>query len=155
MLVDSKNLDKSYSRLMAVQVFYSLIVAENYSIEKLDENINYFIQDAPIGKNRGVKFNSKFIKSLVLEAIQNKEKIIETINRFATKQASGEKVDKLIEAILYIALAEILVFPQTPKKVLIKEYNNITSEFYNDDSVKFVNAILNQSYPEDTSGTEE
>lgn len=145
MVIDSKNISRAYSRLMAVQIFYSFLVTGNYSTEKLDENINYFITDAPI-KNKGVKFDGVFIKSLITRALEEKEKIHDIINTFTTKHKLNNKSDKLLEAILIIAITEYFLDIIISKKVLISEYNNITSEFYDDESVKFINAILNQVF---------
>jgi transcription termination factor NusB len=145
MVIDSKNISRAYSRLMAVQIFYSFLVTGNYSTEKLDENINYFITDAPI-KNKGVKFDGVFIKSLITRALEEKEKIHDIINTFTTKHKLNNKSDKLLEAILIIAITEYFLDITISKKVLISEYNNITSEFYDDESVKFINAILNQVF---------
>lgn len=145
MVIDSKNISRAYSRLMAVQIFYSFLATGNYSTEKLDENINYFITDAPI-KNKGVKFDGVFIKSLITRALEEKEKIHDIINTFTTKHKLDNKSDKLLEAILIIAITEYFLDITISKKVLISEYNNITSEFYDDESVKFINAILNQVF---------
>jgi transcription termination factor NusB len=145
MVIDSKNISRAYSRLMAVQIFYSFLATENYSGEKLDENINYFISDAPI-KNKGVKFDEIFIKSLLVKALGEKQKIHEIINTFTTKHKLDNKSDKLLESILIIAISEYFLDVAISKKVLISEYNHITSEFYDDESVKFINAILNQAF---------
>ena len=58
------------------------------------------------------------------------------------KNWSLKRMDSTLLSVLRCGCAEFLIFDNTPVKVIINEYTNIASSFFNEKEVDFVNGIL-------------
>ena len=85
--------------------------------------------------------NNAFIRELVSEVIQQKEKIDHNIERFATAWPV-EQIPVVDRNILRVAIFEILFDNKVSVKVAINEAVELAKKFGSDNSSKFVNGVL-------------
>ena len=60
------------------------------------------------------------------------------------KDVSLKKLDKILEIILKSAIFELLYKPNTPTKIIIKEYLNVSNFFIENSQTKYLNAVLDK-----------
>ena len=85
--------------------------------------------------------NNAFVRELVSGAIQNKEKIDNSIKSFAPAWPV-EQIAVIDRNILRLAIFEILFDNKVPVKVAINEAVELAKNFGSDNSAKFVNGVL-------------
>lgn len=85
--------------------------------------------------------NNAFVRELVSEVIQNKEKIDYNIQRFAPAWPI-EQIPVVDRNILRLAIFEILFDNKVSVKVAINEAVELAKKFGSDNSPKFVNGVL-------------
>ena len=88
------------------------------------------------------KPNFNYAKKILSGSINNSDKIDLIIRGSLTSSRKFDKLDKLIQAILRLAIYEISFDIKAPKKVIINEYLNISHIFFSGDESKLVNGIL-------------
>ena len=69
------------------------------------------------------------------------EKIIE---KYLASEWSLENLPRLLFATLRVAVCELKYFPETPSKVIINEYTDISSDMIDSGEVGFVNSVLDK-----------
>ena len=84
----------------------------------------------------------KFIKDIVLGAIERDEILIEEIDKNLDKKFVFDNLDKLFQIILKSATYELLYKPNVSINIIIKEYLNASNFFINDSQTKYLNALL-------------
>ncbi|MFK8040573.1 MAG: transcription antitermination factor NusB [Rickettsiaceae bacterium] len=136
---------KTISRLAAVQTLYQYSNVQkeiNYAIlaEQMlklydDNTFNYILSS-----NNKIKLNKTYYKDLVKYSVDN----IEYVNDIIIKNLDSEnkELTNLSNAILLVAICELLYFLSVPQKVVINEYTNIASTMLNHKEVNFINSIL-------------
>jgi len=85
--------------------------------------------------------NNVFVRELVSQVIQNKEKIDLNIQRFATAWPIAQ-MPVIDRNILRLAIFEILVDNKVSVKIAINEAVELAKKFGSDSSPKFVNGVL-------------
>jgi N utilization substance protein B len=61
-----------------------------------------------------------------------------------TPNWDADRIARLDNVVLKIAIAELLFFPQIPTKVTINEYLEITKDYSTPNSNNFVNGVLDK-----------
>ncbi len=85
--------------------------------------------------------NNVFVRELVSQVIQNKEKIDLNIQKFATAWPIAQ-MPVIDRNILRLAIFEILVDNKVSVKIAINEAVELAKRFGSDSSPKFVNGVL-------------
>ncbi len=85
----------------------------------------------------------KFIKDVVLGAVERQEVLFEEINH-SLENTDLRKVDKVFQTIIKSAVYEFMYMPKTPRKIIIKEYLNASNFFLDDPQTKYLNALLDK-----------
>ncbi len=83
----------------------------------------------------------KFIKDVVLGSIERIEIINEEI-KIIEKDFNLRNLDDIFKTIIQCATFEFLYKPNLSRKIIIKEYLDVSNFFLNDSQTKFLNAIL-------------
>lgn len=147
--------DKSYSRVIVVQILYIFELSgkkiedlNNESIERYIGDINTFynsdeLDDSEIIRVMRNKTKQKFIKTILNAYSESKDDIDKTIINVLDKKDSWDRVHILIKSILRAALAEFIHI-NTKRSILIDEYVSITSSFFSSKEISFVNATLDK-----------
>ena len=90
---------------------------------------------------------AEYAEKLVDITIANRKKI----NRQLIKTSDNWDIDRIShvdKALLYIAIAEMLNCPDVPVKVVINEAIELARSFSSDESIPFINGILDGVYKE-------
>ena len=138
----SKN-SKSLTRLVIVQALYQMemagtdvsdIVSSLGDRLIFDNNFDYLIGH----------ISKKLLKDTINGVIDNQNQIDNIIKKNLSTNWRFNRLDKILKAILRAAVYEISYKLNTPSKVIITEYIDITHSFYSQKEPEFVNAILDK-----------
>ena len=134
---------KSLQRLLAVQALYQISINELSN----ENSLNSIFETAllqPGLEELKKKPNFNYAKKIINGFLNKSDQIDLLIRASLTNSRSLDKLDKLIQAILRLAVYEINFDIKVPKKVVINEYLNISHIFFTGDESKLVNGILDR-----------
>ena len=98
-----------------------------------------------INNEQKIKFKKhrfkKFIKDVVLGTIERSEIINDQIKNIETN-FNLKNLDDIFKIIIRCATFEFLYKPSLSKKIIIKEYLNVSNFFLSNSQTKYLNAIL-------------
>ena len=148
-----ENFSRTLSRLAAVQTLYSLdlkdeLANQEQKLEAVIKSVQKHHQDLQEKAEHPESLNIKFLKRLVVLALQNLEKIDSIITSNLKDDKPGAKINTLLKATLRTGICEALYFT-TPPKVTIDEYVKIAKKFFDEEEIGFVNALLDKVRKED------
>ena len=83
----------------------------------------------------------KFIKDVVTGTIERLEIINEEI-KIIEENFNLKNLDNIFMVIIQCAVFEFMYKPNLSKKIIIKEYLNVSNFFLNNSQIKYLNAIL-------------
>jgi N utilization substance protein B len=132
---------KSLQRLLAVQALYQISINELSSENSIDSILETAIQQPGLEELKK-KPNFNYAKKILNGFLENSKQIDLLIRTSLTASRSLDKLDKLIQAILNLAIYEIKFGPKVPKKIIINEYLNISHIFFTGAESKLINGIL-------------
>ncbi len=152
---NSKFPKRSLSRLIAVQSFYQYDFHERkISVEALAEGLtqNYFLSEEEKIPSCEKKIDSDLLQSLLCGLITVKDKIDDEITPFLKGEWRIDNLPDVMLQILRLGSFELKYMKDTPTKVIINEYVDLSSCFYDAKQVTFVNKALqniaNKNRPE-------
>ena len=134
---------KSLTRLVIVQALYQMemagtdvsdIVSSLGDRLIFDNNFDYLISH----------ISKKLLKDTINGVVDNQSQIDSIIKKNLSSNWRLNRLDKILKAILRAAVYEISYKLNTPTKVIINEYIDITHSFYSQKEPEFVNAILDK-----------
>ena len=132
---------KSLQRLLAVQASYQISINELSEENSIDSILKTALLQPGLEELKK-RPNFNYAKKILSGSINNSDKIDLMIRESLTSSRKFDKLDKLIQAILRLAIYEISFDIKVPKKVIINEYLNISHIFFSGDESKLVNGIL-------------
>ena len=132
---------KSLQRLLAVQALYQISINELSSENSIDSILETAIQQPGLEELKK-KPNFNYAKKILNGFLENSQQIDLLIRTSLTASRSLDKLDKLIQAILNLAIYEFKFGPKVPKKIIINEYLNISHIFFTGAESKLINGIL-------------
>ena len=98
-----------------------------------------------INNEQKIKFEKhrfkKFIKDVVLGTIERSQIINDEIKNIETN-FNLKNLDDIFKIIIRCATFEFLYKPSLSKKIIIKEYLNVSNFFLSNSQTKYLNAIL-------------
>ena len=127
-------MNRSAIRENTFKLIYSL---EIQKAENIEEQIELFFESNNI-KDEEAK---KYIKTEILGIEENKEKILESIEKNLKEDWKLSRISKMDLSILELAIYEI-EFGQIPYKVVINEAVELAKKYGDDSTPAFVNGIL-------------
>lgn len=127
-------MNRSAIRENTFKLIYSL---EIQKAENIEEQIELFFESNNI-KDEEAK---KYIKTEILGIEENKEKILESIEKNLKEDWKLSRISKMDLSILELAIYEI-EFGKIPYKVVINEAVELAKSYGEDKSKNFVNGIL-------------
>ena len=145
--------NKSLSRLAAVQTLFQFDFNKKMKLEELNsindmdvseiyqtiENINSNMEEF-----KNLKIDKNWFLILVNDVFNNRSLIDASLSNFLESDWSLERMDPTITNILRCAYIEFKNYSNIPSKVVINEYTNIASSFFNKPEVNFVNGVLDK-----------
>ncbi len=130
------NNEKTLARLAAIQTTYSANIDNEQTID------NLFSLTAEEIKSEYGKFKQAFARKLIDLCQENKESLIETVIHHSDNVEKSN--NELVQAILIVALTELMMDEKTPRNIIVSQYVNITADFFNDKETGYVNAVLDR-----------
>lgn len=127
-------MNRSEIREEAFKLIYSLEIQKK---EPLEEQIELYIEANEITNKNAVEY----IKDAVLGIEQNREEIVEKIEKNLKSEWKIDRISKVDLAILKLAIYEIK-YKDIPFKVVINEAVELAKKYGEDSSKNFVNGIL-------------
>lgn len=131
--------DRRKSRELAFQTLYALFMQEE--IGELEEERIEALKKEIISDRNAKKSVKEYAESLLTIT---KENTLE-INKILSETADNwdvERFSMVDKSLLHLAVAELLYFPEVPANVVINEALEMARSFSSDQSVSFINGIL-------------
>lgn len=123
---------ESQKNSLTIDAWVDVILAqEQQSIEADDEEVA--LTDAP---------ERAMLVSLLESERQHHAAIATYIRESMGEKWAPERMGPLLEAILHIAVAELLAKPDRSAIIIINEYIGLTQAYFEDNEVGFINGIL-------------
>tara|TARA_B100000003_G_C10819486_1_gene326237 strand:+ start:216 stop:608 length:393 start_codon:yes stop_codon:yes gene_type:complete len=98
-----------------------------------------------VNKDQNITFEKhrfkKFIKDVVLGTIERLELINDEVKNIENN-FNLKNLDQIFRIIIQCAIFELLYKPNLSRKIIIKEYLNVSNFFLNKSQTKYLNAIL-------------
>ena len=127
-------MNRSEIREQAFKLIYSLEIQKK---EPLEEQIELYIEANEITNKNAVEY----IKDTALGIEQNREEIVQKIEKNLKSEWKIDRISKVDLAILKLAIYEIK-YKDIPFKVVINEAVELAKKYGEDSSKNFVNGIL-------------
>ena len=129
--------------LLAVQALYQISINELSNDNSIDSILKTALLQPGLEE---LKKNPNFTyaKKILNGFLNKSDKVDIIIRESLTSSRKFENLDKLIQAILRLAIYEISFDIKVPKKIVINEYLNISHIFFTGDESKLVNGILDR-----------
>ncbi len=133
----------SITRLVLVQSLYQMEIAGTDVNEIIDSLNNRIIFDS--SEDELIKdINKSLFSNLINEIIEKQIIIDKEIKKLLSDDWDFNRLDKILIAILRSAFYEIIFQSNTPYKVIIDEYVEISHSFFSGKEPNFTNAILDK-----------
>jgi N utilization substance protein B len=133
----------SITRLVLVQSLYQMEIAGTDVNEIIDSLNNRIIFDSSEDKLIN-DINKSLFSNLINEIVEKQITIDNEIKKFLSDDWDFNRLDKILIAILRSAFYEIIFQSNTPYKVIIDEYVEISHSFFSGKEPNFTNAILDK-----------
>ena len=127
-------MNRSEIREQAFKLIYSLEIQKK---ELLEEQIELYIEANEITNKNAVEY----IKDTALGIEQNREEIVQKIEKNLKSEWKIDRISKVDLAILKLAIYEIK-YKDIPFKVVINEAVELAKKYGEDSTKNFVNGIL-------------
>ena len=127
------------TRKIAVQAVFQFFFSKDDVNKILEEFCNYRIKEF---KNYKKKYDTDFLKKVVVGVHQNEEKITKIIERNLSENWLIDRVDLTMKAIISLAIYELISYEKIPLQVIINEYVSIANQYLDKRNTGFINGIL-------------
>jgi N utilization substance protein B len=136
---------RSNTRLAVVKALYASDISNringNKSAAELTFDIISYYNESDEGK---VRLDEAFLANIIAGVCGNLPDLDKSLNKHIGTGWSLERLGPVLRSVLRAAVYEIMSLPETPLKVIINEYVNITHGFFDEKEVSFVNGILDK-----------
>ena len=135
-----KNRRRSIARLVAVQAIYQVDFVPRSASQVISEFHNYHYYD-PINSSTGDATDKAFFSLLVAGVIQRSSEIDTMISSMLAAHDLA-RLERVLAAILRVGAYELLDCTDTPARVVINEYVNLTRAFFDGEQPSLTNGVL-------------
>ena len=127
------------TRKIAVQAVFQFFFSKEDVYKILEEFCNYRIKEF---KNYKKKYDTDFLKKVVVGVHQNEKKITNMIECNLSENWLIDRVDLTMKAIISLAIYELMSYENIPLQVIINEYVSIANQYLDKSNTGFINGIL-------------
>ena len=127
------------TRKIAVQAVFQFFFSKEDVNKILEEFCNYRIKEF---KNYKKKYDTDFLKKVVVGVHQNEKKITKMIECHLSENWLIDRVDLTMKAIISLAIYELISYEKIPLQVIINEYVSIANQYLDKSNTGFINGIL-------------
>ena len=124
--------------MLMVQAVYQQRARGQSFVSVANEYIKYHLDIKPIHYDRD------FFDTMISYLSQQQINIVDKLHMFETPEWRYERMDPVLVSILILGAAELSCQPNTPAKVILNEYIELTKDFLTEKDAKFVNVILDK-----------
>lgn len=138
---------RNESRLAVVKALYAGEINEKISFSKSPAHLSLDIiklYHESVEDDEPINLDEKFLTDVIIGVCGNLEILNKTIEENISDGWNLERLGPVLRSILRAAIYELMYFSDTPFKVIINEYVNITKTFFDEKEVGFVNGILDK-----------
>ncbi len=139
-------ISKSLSRYLAVQaIFNQSFGFDKKKIEQdfVDQNDSKFNIDFDCELDVK-KFDKNFFKKIFNNVFEKEEFIFDLISKNLESSWTMSRLPKVLQAILKVAISEMITYPRTSMGIIITEYLMLAESFSIEKENNFINAILDK-----------
>lgn len=141
---------KTIARIAAIQVLYQCQLNDDDIDTLVKQTIDFYqdealfldLFDCDIEHKIKIRPHVTYLQKLVKASIENITSIDQIIIDHLARDKTTRDLQRLLLALLRVAVCERLYFLEIPRKVVINEYTDIASEMLAECDVGFVNSIL-------------
>lgn len=138
---------KSAARIAGVQCVYERLIRENkpapqQQIANLKERLANNSDEQKLTLGVMLEPNYPLVTAILEGTIQWQADIDKRIDSALSKDWTRERMSPILIAILQCAIFELFFYKDTKHKILIDEYTTLTSRFFAEAEVNFVNGVL-------------
>ena len=127
------------ARKVAVQAVFQFFFSKEDINKILDEFCSYRIKET---RNYKKKYDIDFLKNIVTGVCKNEKKIIKLIECNLSENWLITRVDLTMQAIISLAIYELINLKDIPLEIIINEYVSIANNYLDKSNTGFVNGIL-------------
>ena len=129
-------MNRSETRKVAFELIYSIEI-QKIDRSEYEEQIHLFMENNNIHEKKV----QEYIQDVIYGIEDNKEAIIEQINKELSEKWELNRLSKINIAILKLAIYEIL-YKKLPYKVVINEAVELAKSYGDENAPSFINGIL-------------
>ena len=138
---------KSAARIAAVQCVYERIVskaplAPEQQVADLKKQLANNTGEQKLILGSSIEPNYPLLKAILEGTLEWQKDIDKRIDGALSKEWTRERMSPILIAILQCAIFELFFYKDTKHKILIDEYTNLTSRFFAEAEINFVNGVL-------------
>ena len=137
---------KSLSRYLAVQaIFNQSFGFDQKQIEKefVNQNDFEFHIDSNFDFDKKT-FDKVFFKKIFNNVFENEDFIRSLISKNLENTWTFQRLPKVLQALLRVAISEMITYPKTSMGIIITEYLMLAESFSIEKDNNFINAILDK-----------
>ncbi len=144
---------KSAARVAAVQCVYERLISDEKptpasQLASLKKRLANNTSEQKLTLGIMLEPNYPLVSAILEGTIQWQADIDKRIDKSLSKEWKRERMSPILIAILQCAIFELFFFKDTKHKILIDEYTSLTSRFFADAEVNFVNGVLKNLHAE-------
>jgi len=148
---------KSAARIAAVQAIYERLVSEKQpspeaQIAALKKRLANNKDEQKLTLGVMLEPNYPLVTAILEGTKEWQQDIDKRINSALSKDWTRERMSPILIAILNCALFELFFYKDTKHKILIDEYTTLTSRFFGEAEIGFVNGVLKNLHNQFHSG---
>ena len=141
-----KIISKSLSRYLAVQAIFNQ--SFGFDKEKIEQDF-YDQKDTKFNIDLDCeldikKFDKIFFKKIFNNVFEKEEYIYDLISKNLGSSWTLSRLPKVLQAILKVAISEMITYPRTSMGIIITEYLMLAESFSIEKENNFINAILDK-----------
>ncbi len=138
---------KSAARVAAVQCVYERLISEENplpagQLSSLKKRLANNAGEQKLTLGAALEPNYQLVSAILEGTIQWQADIDKRIDSCLSKEWKRERMSPILIAILQCGVFELFFYKDTNHKILIDEYTRLTSRFFADGEVHFVNGVL-------------
>jgi N utilization substance protein B len=136
---------RSVSRLAVVQALYQMELSDQDSESAIAEFIAHRM-DQDIDGEKLAEADTKYFASIVRGVVDHQVAIDRALAAATGKSWSYDRIDAIMRAIFRACTCELLVHAQVPFKVVLSEYTNVATAFFEEKGpeLPFISGVLHR-----------
>ena len=133
---------KTLARIASIQAIYQYIICDTIPIEKIIDNTIKYHSDDKKKNDKYSQININFFSEFIKFTTNDLNNLDQIIKENLASNWSIASIHLTLLCLLRCSIAELIFFPETPTKVIISEYTNISTMMLSVGEESFVNGIL-------------